>query len=327
MNRYYSSRSFRRSEALRGSTGAVWGAVLLPLCFSLVSAAPPGAVGQLLDVKGSVEIERARQPVRRGTLLLQLEQGDLLRLREGGSAQVVLFRNGARFSLSGTTTARVGLTDLKPVVGAAPHALRRLSPALASGMSRPIRPISPRFLGVLVRDPGEPGVGPRDPSPNGAVRGAPVTLRWAGPVEGEGLRLQIRDGEQTIHSVELPPMAREYQVAAGLLRPGQYYVWSVIAVREGESGPRCRALLRLLAPGEKAELEELERESAGARTSSPDTPASLLLLAQAYERFGLLDDAQTAYQEALHLRPGDPGVQAALKRLGRGSGRVTESGP
>jgi hypothetical protein len=292
--------------------------LVLPLWLLLAPASRPAVVGQLLNVSGGVEVQRGGEAARKGTLLYQLRQGDLLKVRGGGSAEVVLFRNGARFVLSGAASARVGDGDLKPVSGAAPRALKSLSSRFAKRINSPGGSVSPRFLGVLVREKGDPDLGPRDPSPSGAIRGVPVLLRWKGPVEGESLRVQISDGEQVVHRKELPPTAREYQVDPGILRRGEYYVWSVTAVSQGESGARCRAMLRLLSPDEQAELEQLEREAAEARGASPDSPASTLILAQVYERLGLFDSARAAYQEAERIRPGDAGVQAALKRLREG---------
>jgi hypothetical protein len=290
----------------------------LAACQLLFAAGMRPAGGQLLNVRGHVSVQRAGGPVMNGSLLFQLLPGDLLRVGDGGSAEVILFQNGARFLLFGAGAARVAPGGLKPVSGAAPRAVGRVSAASLVGLNTPSRAISPRFLGVLVRDRGDPTVGPRDPSPNGAVRRAPVTLRWAGPVEGESLRLQISDGERIVHRADLPQAAREYRVDPGLLQPGQYYVWSVTAIRQGESGPRCRALLRLLTADERTKLEQLERETAAARRSSPDNPASLLLMAQAYERLSLFEEARSAYAEVLRMRPGEPAVHAAVKRLDEG---------
>src|SRR5205807_8711733 len=105
----------------------------LVLTLGLVSAASPRslaaprAVGQLLNVTGRVEVQRAGQPVRKGTLLFQLQPGDLLVAREGGVAEVVLFKNGARFWLSGGGAARVEPLALQPRSGSAPKSLKGLS--------------------------------------------------------------------------------------------------------------------------------------------------------------------------------------------------------
>jgi tetratricopeptide repeat protein len=300
---------------------------LLPISFSLLSSPAPPVAGQVLNVAGRVEIQRAGQPVQKGTLLFQLRRGDLLKVQEGGSAEVVLFQNGARYRLSGAATARVELADLKAASGTAPHPLHSLSPTFTRRMQTGSRPVSPRFLGVLVRDPGDPTQGPRNPSPNGALPAPPVTLRWDGPIGGDSLRVQISDGEQTIHRAELPPTERAYQVPNGILRPGQYYVWSVTTLHGGDAGARCRALLRILAPDEQKELNRLKQETAAARAAAPDNPASLLLLAQAYERFGLFDAARTTYQEVLRVRPEEPGVRAALQQLRAAPGGAGSPAP
>src|SRR5207244_2823369 len=93
------------------------------------------------------------------------------------------------------------------------------------------------------------------------------------------------------------------------------YLWFVTAVSGPRNGRSCGGLLRLLTPEESAAVERQEKAAAAARAAAPDDPAPLLLLAQTYERWGLADAARAAYQDALRLRPGDPGVQAAVKSL------------
>jgi hypothetical protein len=316
----------RRRFCLKSLIG---GLCLLPISLCLASPTPPRAVGQLLNTTGNVQIQRGSQPARKGELLFPLYQGDLLRVGAGGSAEVVLFQNGARFRLSGASTARVGPSELKATSGAAPQALARLSSVFAKRLSAPARTISPRFLGVLVRDPGDPTVGPRNPLPNGCVPGEPVPLSWDGPIEGDGQRLEISDGKHVVYGSWLPPNARGYRLPAGILRPGEYYVWSITALSEsvseglkgveigrGVAGARCRGLLRLLPTDEQAELDRLVQENTAARRSPSDIPTSQLLMAQIYERFGMFDEARFNYEEVLKLRPDDPGVKAALKHVG-----------
>jgi cytochrome c-type biogenesis protein CcmH/NrfG len=73
--------------------------------------------------------------------------------------------------------------------------------------------------------------------------------------------------------------------------------------------------VRVLLPEEEVEVEALKKETAAVRASAPNNPAPVLLLAQIYERLGMYDDALASYQAALKLRPGDEGVQAAVRRL------------
>jgi len=282
---------------------------------ALPSAAAPQAVGQLLNVTGRVEVQRAGQPVRKGTLLFQLQPGDLLVVREGGVAEVVLFKNGARFSLPGDSAARVEPLALQPRSGPAPKPLKGLSLVFVRQMNTVYKPPSTRILGVLVRSADEDGLGPCQPSPSGAVRDAAETLHWVGPIEGQQLRLRISDGRRTVCRADLPPAAREFKVPPSTLKPGVQYVWSVTTVADGESGHECRAPLRVLLPRERTEVEAMERETAAARRQDANDPAPLLLIAQVYERLGLRDDARAAYQAAQRLRPDDEGVRAALARL------------
>ena len=107
----------------------------------------------------------------------------------------------------------------------------------------------------------------------------------------------------------------EFTVPAGLLKPGEFYVWSVTALNGGDAGTKCRALVRVLLADERAEVERLEKETADAGAAAPDNPAPTLLLAQVYERLGMYDDALAAYEAARKLRPDDPGIQSALKHL------------
>jgi tetratricopeptide (TPR) repeat protein len=295
---------------------------LLPTAFCLLPSAfcPPAqaqthTVGQLLNVTGRVDVQRGKQAVMKGTLLFQLEKGDVLTSRAGGAAEVVLFKDGARFGLPAGSSARVGAAGLEAVSGPKPQALAGLSTTFVRRMNAPARQVSPRILGVLVRPVQDPTLGPRQPSPHGAVRMAPVVLHWLGPVEGEALRLVISDGENAVLREELKPTAREFTVPEGKLKPGEFYVWSVTAVHGGDASVKCRALVRVLTPEERTEVERLEKETAVALAAAPDNPAPTLLLAQVYERLGMYDDALAAYEAARKLRPEDTGVKDALKRL------------
>jgi hypothetical protein len=108
-------------------------------------------------------------------------------------------------------------------------------------------------------------------------------------------------------------------VPDGVLRPGGYYIWSATSFQGGDAGSKCRALVRVLTAEERAVLDQMEQESAAARAAAPDDPAPPLLLAQSYERLGLIDDALTSYRAVLELRPEEEGVQAAVKRLEGGA--------
>jgi hypothetical protein len=297
----------------------------------------PEAVGHLLDVTGPVEIERRGQGARKGALLFPLQAGDLLRLASGSAAELVLYANGARFALVGPAAAQVETTRLQSRSGTSPQARRPLSLEFVQRLNHPVSPPKARILAVhgLILRGTDNGLGPRRPEPSATVRGAPVTLRWAGPIHGEQLHLQITDGRQTVHAADLPPTARDYPVPAGVLQPGDDYVWFVTAVQDGQSRQSCGALLRVLSPAGRAELERLERElgiaapgvpaappspppptpSDRSTTEAGETVPSLLLLGAVYERLGMRAEARWAYVQVQRARPGDAGIAAALRRV------------
>jgi hypothetical protein len=297
----------------------------------------PAMVGHLLDVTGTVEIERAGRDRQKGGLLSPLETGDRLRVAAGGRAVVVLYANGARYDLAGPATARVENTRLQPLSGAPPRTRPPLSMAFIRELNHAPSPPDARLLAVrgLILRGGADELGPCRPEPDGAVRAGPITLRWTGPVHGEQLHLQIADGHRTVHAANLPPAAREYPVPAGVLQPGVSYVWFVTAVQDGESRQSCGALIRLLSPDELTALQEAEQQFGAAAGLAPATaPAllsppeltdqdgshaervpALLLLGSLYERLGLLAEARRAFEQVQRLRPGDVGIAAALRRV------------
>src|SRR5438445_818203 len=86
---------------------------------SAASAARP--LGQLVNVAGSVAIQRGKQPAIKGALLTSLQNGDVVKVGDGGSAEVVLFATGARFALAAKSAARIDSSGLKPLSGPAPR--------------------------------------------------------------------------------------------------------------------------------------------------------------------------------------------------------------
>jgi hypothetical protein len=287
-------------------------ALLLPMLLVAWLPAESRVVGQILDLKGRVEIQRGKGKALPGTLVFPLETRDVLHVGEGGAVEVVLFAKGVRFRLAGAGSVQIAQETLVPISGAKPQAVTELSPTLRHRLRTPVRG---GLTGLVVRGGNGAGFGPSHPSPDGAVRATPVTLRWSGLIDATQLHLQISAGEKDVDHKDLAADVREYEVPKGVLQPGKEYDWSVTALRGAAIGSWCRATLRLLPAAEVAEVAVIEKECAG--SASVDT-ASLLLLAAAYERFDMKEDALARYQAVLRLRPGDAGVQAAVKRLSGG---------
>jgi len=281
----------------------------LVLAAGTVRAAEPKSVGQLLNVTGSVEVRRPKERPAKGVLLHPLRAGDVVAASRSGSAEVVLFADGARFSIPGGSSARVEANGLKRVSGSAPKELRRLPLP-----NPPARTFSKRIMGILVRDAHRRSGGRS--TPNGALREAPIVLRWNATGADRELDLRIRDEKEEAFAQRLPAGTREFNVPEGALRAGEYYVYTVNAVNAAGDAERIGiGWFRVLTPPEKTALSVLETETAQERQSNPNSPAAILLLAQTYERFGFLTEARSLYQDAIRMRPNDEGLQSAMQRL------------
>lgn len=287
----------------------------------LAAALVPGAraqgkpAGQVINLTGAVEVRRSGQAPAKAGLLFQLQPGDTLVVPARGAAEVVLFGTGDRFSLAPSSTARVTESGLAPVSGTPPKKLARLA------LNVPVGKSGTKIMGLLVRDSGKTdGGGPSKPAPAGAVRELPVVLHWAGPVDAEKLEVRVKDAaNKTLHQVDLPRNAREYPLPESLLSRGEVYTWAVTAVlADGTAAKSTMARFRVLLPEERQAIEAVERQAEDAWKSEPKNPAPLVLLADAYEKLDLNQDALETYQRVLELAPEAAGVQEAIKRLSKG---------
>ena len=86
----------------------------------------------------------------------------------------------------------------------------------------------------------------------------------------------------------------------------------------GERGTEqaCEGLVRLLSNSERNSVELQEQAAETLREADTGDPAPDLLLAQAYERLGLFEDAITTYETALRFGP-NRGAESAMGRLKR----------
>src|SRR4051794_2151091 len=106
--------------------------VVIPLS----AASPP--VGQILELKGRVEIQRGKGKPLMATLVFPLDKGDVLRVADGGMVEVVLFAKGTRFQLTDAGTARITPDTLVPIAGAKPRAVPELSATLQRRLRTPL---------------------------------------------------------------------------------------------------------------------------------------------------------------------------------------------
>lgn len=289
--------------------------VVMTLTLAVASLGQGRPAGQLMDVRGKVEIQRTRGAALRGNLLFPLQTGDVISVAAGGAAEVVLFAGGARYSVPAGSKVRVEGASLKGVSGPAPRALKAVA-SLPSAGAKP----SGKILGLVVRDNGkEETLGPRQPAPNGAVREERVVLRWFGPVEAKEQELRVQtadDDPKTVFTTTLPEKVREFLLPTGKVEPGKFYMWTVSGISDsGDTHGKCSALLRILPPAERTALDQVEREAEAALKAEPRNPVPYLLRAQTYEQVGMFSEAKRDYEAALKLRPNDEGIRSALKNL------------
>ncbi|MCW3096770.1 MAG: hypothetical protein JWL77_2388 [Chthonomonadaceae bacterium] len=298
--------------------------------------AQESAIGQVLRAQGKVVIWRAKERPIVCVGLDQLQLGDTLSATShGGSATVVLYKNGARFVLTVGSSVRVEQNRLFRLSGPIPQALTPLNLALIGPRKKPFPgagpqhppEVGPRYGGSLILGPPK---GPFDPWPDGAVRQASVTLRWEAHSNPDLWRLQIVETSSDTEMAplllrrDLPATIREFPVEEGLLKPGLWYRWSVTAVaqrrvgahfvEERKIGQVCEGIVRVLLPDESATLKGMELEAEALNKQDPKDPTPYLLLGEAYEQFCLPKEAISAYKTALQLGA-HLGAEAAIQRL------------
>lgn len=302
-------------------------ALSLMLCLFAAGrlAAQATAVGQLLGVQGRVERKTPRQQPKKVQSFDQVKEGDLLTLRDKSAVTLVLYKSGARYALAAGSAIKIVRAQIQSLSGPSPRSLPSVSKRLLKKISAPMTGFGPKSAGVMIRVMQEQDAGPRYPSPVGAVRTAEVTLRWEGSIgqaDGTGKagqRVEIKEDEtgEIVFTKDMELTARECTVEQGKLEPGRWYLWTITAAGKGIGLKRCSASLYVLPTEEAAEVAAIEKEIG---ISEANDTTLKLLMAQGYERFGLLADALTAYESASRLAPSDAEVQKSLIRLRKQTG-------
>lgn len=273
-----------------------------------LAPAQGGAVGQFINTTGTVTVQKASGATVKGALLVPVENADVIRVADGGRAEVVLFSNGARFALPAGSVAAVSSSGVTARGGAAPEARKGVTVAAAA-----TRRGNERILGLVVRN-GRFGV--RDLTPNGATLEDQVVLKWGGIIDAARLELRITNLTQDVYRVQLPVSAREHRVPAGILRPGVDYGWILSGLGpDGDIVTTNVAWLRVANAAERKLIERLRQDVAEIRREDPDSPVGSALLGLGLERLGYWREARTAFEAAQKLRPDDEGLKTAIENL------------
>lgn len=272
---------------------------------------------RLSSIRGVVEVQHGRQPARRVRWSLVVQNGDVVMLHPGASADLLLIGKGLRYRLMQGSSVRVEASELRPLSGPVPE----LQIAERGSLLTPL--LDARGLGDTIRAMDRDiRFGPRAPSPLFAVRDSNVTLHWSGPLDPVVLqesgtmlhvRIQTLDRATTVLSQSVALETTELSVPAGTLHPGQWYVWSVTVDSPRASGQTCGGPLLLLTSRQKADLETAERRARKARQVHLHSARVERKLGRVYERFGMVPEALSAYEIALHIRPDRRTAQAAAR--------------
>lgn len=292
-----------------------WGAAAL-LAAGLASSgmAQTAPVAQLLDVRGKVLIKRGAKTLA-GSLMVPLQPGDRITVAKGGAAELLFYKGGRRFALGAGMTADVQAAGIVSKGG--PLMARNNIPIPQSGGRGPRQ-----LMGYVSRNAVRPGQFAAS-SPRWTVRAQPVILVWSGEVAAVEqvvrLRKVLPDGSverEAFLEESVGPKERRFAVAADKLQEGGSYHWSVIALDgEGSGVGRAEAQFSLLSASERESLARLEKQVEAELKRSPTSPAALVALAETYKQYGMLEEAETAYQRVLKLRPNAPHVKLAIRKL------------
>ncbi len=276
-------------------------------------------VGRLSGIRGTVEVQHGRQPARRADLSAVLQPGDVVTVRKGALADLVLTRTQARFRLASGSRVRVESERLQLLVGPPPQSLNT-----GAGANFTSALLEPRGLGQIVRaTDADPRFGPRAPSPVFAQRSWNFTLHWFGPLDPVALqdpdmklrvRIQTLDRTKTLLNQSVSRETTEMLVPEGTLHPGVWYVWSVTVEGARGSGNSCGGPLRLLSAQEQTAFQGAERQAEQARRANPEDAAANRRLGHVYERFGLVREALSVYVAAQRIQP-DPQTARIVDRL------------
>lgn len=281
----------------------------------LVQPAPPAkAVGMIQLASGKVEVKRAKATLP-GRTMDQIHLGDQVSVAVGGSASVVFFSNGHRYRLPPKAQVTLGKDGFASKAGPQPVTLKPIDQKFLRSLGAQGGPSVRSTAGPIVRGTaggivrGDPRIGPKDPDPVGAVRHASPTLKWAGLVEGDSLRIRIRVADRTVLERSLPRTARSFVVPSGTLKPGTVFSWNVAALDVAGVGKWFDVPSRVLTEAELTAIVQAER------FLGQGDEADRLLLVALYESLGLWSDAWRVIEPIAKAHSDDHGLTEAALRV------------
>lgn len=222
----------------------------------------------------------------------------------GADAQskvTVFLANGKHYQLDAGARATVTANALTGTKGSVqPLAPLPAIPPIA-GPHPPTMGVT-RFRGATLRD-----LYPRDDM---AVLPGPVMLTFRPPPDASGYQVHVED-EQKNTVFDLPTKSSDILIPDGILKPGRWYKWHIVATRPAGEIERAEAIFMVLSE------ENLARRTAFAKAAqeSSGQAAALCLLADIDYRTGLLREARDEFKAALKLQPEEASIRRALESV------------
>jgi hypothetical protein len=255
-------------------------------------------VGQLLNVRGVIMLRRNGENKQEEAKTAQsVRSGDILHVRKGAQAELLLDANGSRWALAAESRVRVESDKVPKLSGSAPQPLAKVGATLTRGARE-----GERVAATTLR--GNRG----GAKPVGWTRAVPPKLEWE-TLEGTELTVVVQQGGRIVwESGLLRDGTTECEVPMGVLKPGIWYAWCA-KTREDTETHTCGGSFRVQAPDDEKVLAKMVLEANALRFTQPKDPTPDLLLSQAYAGLGRYAEALAACDAAQKRRTDDKGLQ------------------
>lgn len=297
--------------------------LFIPICvlFLLHSELPVQAqqpvVGQLLSVRGKVDLAVTGHRGKSIDTFDQVKAGCLLKVHKGSEATLVLYKNGDCLRLAAGCCVQIRDGNAIRVSGPAPRRTQSIGQQVLSRIRGPVLTIGPRAAGIIIRGAARPN----HLTPIGAVRTSSITLHWQAnnrPDIDDDITqtVEIKDArtQQTVYTSNFDRNTRTCNIASNVLHAGGQYEWTVTLVQPGADVMSPIIPLAVLSTPETDEVSVMEKSVIRNNRSASVMHA---LLGDLYEHFNLYSEAVAQYETASIAAPGDKGLKKAAQRLRR----------
>jgi hypothetical protein len=297
---------------MRKLMGVVGAGVLLGAGLSAAVSASPGdkpslPVAMVLKASGIATVRQQGDPEAKPLKVLErLRAGAKLETGPDSQASLVFF-SGERFEVRESTTAEVGTGELRVLKGS----VKPLPPLPTLAVVAPIAPsekAGSQSAAVRVRGGSQAFKLYPDESERVIAGSAKLTFTPARPASKYKVELESERGD-TLMSVEIADTS--LTVSQGILKPAEWYYWSVRTIETDKPSVRAEARFSTLGKKESDARAALEKEAASA-----NDPGLLFLLAEVDRNLGLRREACNELKAIRDARGDSPELAEAWNSCG-----------